>query len=371
LVALDPSQVADSESMIELHRQLNRFQAVVTRATGRFDADGWWALDGSRIAASWLMGHCRLPKPAAKAQVHLARTLRHLPACEEAWLTGDISVAHVRTLVAARRVATEVDLVRDEAMLVGYAKDLQFRDFSKAVDYWVQLADPEGADDEGQHQLDCRSLFVSQSYRDMWALDGQMDPVGGGIFAKQLFRIEEELFKADWAEAKAHLGRDPHHSELARTPRQRRADALVEMAIRSAAVPADARRPEPLITVLVDWPTFSGRICELANGTVVTPGAVVPWLRAAWVERIVFHSPSRKIDVGVARRLFTGATRRAVEVRDRECFHPSCDADGDHCQVDHIIPYSAGGPTTVDNGRLACGFHNRLRHKPPSSESGG
>jgi hypothetical protein len=43
------------------------------------------------------------------------------------------------------------------------------------------------------------------------------------------------------------------------------------------------------------------------------------------VERIVFDGPSRVTDVGVRRRLFEGATRRVIEVRDRECFHPLCD----------------------------------------------
>jgi hypothetical protein len=63
------------------------------------------------------------------------------------------------------------------------------------------------------------------------------------------------------------------------------------------------------------------------------------------------------------RRLFTGATRRAVQVRDRECFHPFCDILATDCQIDHVEPYSAGGLTTQDNGRAACGFHNRDRHR--------
>ncbi|TML91940.1 MAG: HNH endonuclease, partial [Actinobacteria bacterium] len=66
---------------------------------------------------------------------------------------------------------------------------------------------------------------------------------------------------------------------------------------------------------------------------------------------------------GVRRRLFTGATRRAVEVRDRECFHEFCERRADECEIDHVQPYSVGGLTVEDNGRLACGYHNRLRHR--------
>jgi hypothetical protein len=152
-------------------------------------------------------------------------------------------------------------------------------------------------------------------------------------------------------------------ADLWRTPAQRRADAMVEMARRAGAKPEGARMPEPLFSVLVDYETFAGTICELANGPAVTPGSLLRYLDQAWIERVVFGSPSRVIDIGARRRLFTGATRRAVQVRDRECFHDFCDIPAADCQVDHIEPYGAGGLTVQDNGRPACDFHNRERHR--------
>ena len=183
--------------------------------------------------------------------------------------------------------------------------------------------------------------------------------------ATVLARVEKELFDIDWAEAKARVGDDVCASDLARSPAQRRADAMVEMARRAEAMPAGARLPEPLFTVLVGYETFAGRICELADGTVVAPGSFVRWLGQGWVERVVFDGPDRIRNVGVRRRIFTGATRRAVEVRDRECFHELCDIPADDCQIDHVEPWSAGGVTTDDNGRAACGYHNRARHRRP------
>lgn len=50
-------------------------------------------------------------------------------------------------------------------------------------------------------------------------------------------------------------------------------------------------------------------------------------------------------------RRFTGALRRAVEVRDRHCQHPSgCDVPVTDCDVDHRQPSSQGGITSQDNG---------------------
>ena len=111
-----------------------------------------------------------------------------------------------------------------------------------------------------------------------------------------------------------------------------------------------------------------GRICELAGGTVIAPGSLLEWLDQACIERAVF-GPGRRVEVSATARLFTGATRRGVELRDRECTHPYCDASAKVLQVDHIVPYGEGGLTTQENGRLLCGFHNRLRnqHPPPAA----
>ncbi|HEX2576576.1 MAG TPA: HNH endonuclease signature motif containing protein, partial [Aquihabitans sp.] len=187
-----------------------------------------------------------------------------------------------------------------------------------------------------------------------------------------------------------------------RTAAQRRADALVEMAKRSAAMPADAKQGRILLTVLVDYRTFldhvcglgpttdqrlarpattppwaptatgpgadhrgrqpfEDRVCELSNGTVLSPAQVASILDLADVERIVFGPGSRVIDVGVRTRCFTGATRRAVEVRDRHCAFPGCREPAERCQVDHVVEYTDGGLTVQENGRLLCPVHNRQR----------
>jgi hypothetical protein len=208
---------------------------------------------------------------------------------------------------------------------------------------------------------------LTQSFNGVWLGTMTLDPIRGAIVASELERLEAELFAADWSQAKDELRRDPHLDELARTPAQRRCDALVEMAIRSKSTPAGARRPEPLFSVLVGYETLHGRMCQLAQGrTVVAPGSLLPWLDGAYVERAVF-APGGRVEVGITSRFFTGAIRRAIELRDQECTHPFCDIPAERCQVDHIIPYSQGGPTTQENGRLLCGHDNRGRNnqRPP------
>jgi hypothetical protein len=299
--------------------------------------------------------------------VRLGRVLRHMPAVEAAWLAGDVGEAHVRLLASVRTPATAECSARDESMLVEQAKGLRYGQFARCVAYWSQLADPDGADDSAGARHAARSLHLSPTFGGSWALNGLLDPINGAIVAKALTAIEQELFAADWAEAKAREGEHVRISHLARTPAQRRADALVEMARRSMALPAGSRLPEPLFSVLVGYETFAGRVCELASGAVVAPADLARWLGEAWVERVVFDGAERIRDVGVRRRLFAGGSRRAVQLRDRECFHPYCEEPAEGCQIDHVQPWAAGGLTTEANGRVACGFHNRQRDgaRPP------
>lgn len=359
----DRARLASSETILELQRQRQRLEAVAARAVAAWDARQGWADDDARSGPAWLAARARVPVEAARRTLRLGRALRDLPGAEQAWLDGEVDGAHVAALAATRTHRTADLLARDEAMLVGSAATLPFARFQRVLAYWLQHADPDGVERDAERQVEDRRLDVSTTFRGAVVGDLVLDPIRGTIVTETLDAIERQLFEAEWADARAQLGREPLVTELARTPKQRRADALVEMAVRARTAPSGGRRPAPLFTVLVGYETFAGRICELANGIVVTPGSLAAWLDGSDVERVVFEGPSRVIDVGEHQRFFTGATRRAVEVLDLECFHDTCDVRAGQAEIDHVVPASAGGPTTTANGRVACGFHNRRRHK--------
>jgi hypothetical protein len=368
LTALDPAVLAEGDTVLGLLAQLSRLEHVAAVQAVAFDDSPEWVDDGAQKSASWVTLKRRCPRRDARRRLRLGTNLRHMPHVADAWAAGAIDPAHVEVLVRARRPAVVELFARDEQLLVGFATSLSFCDFEKAIAYWCQCAAPDDAEAAAQHQRDQREVQLSQSYEGMWFGKTTLDPISGEIVANELRRLEQHLFDDDWKHAKETLGRTPTVDELARTAPQRRADALVEMATRSRTAPADGRRPAPLVTVLVGYETVHGRICELASGTVVTPGSLLPLLDQAYVERVVFDPAGRVLDVGRHQRLFTGPTRRAIEVRDRRCTDPLCDKPADQCEADHIIPFSQGGETTVENGRLRCGFHNRRRNHHPDND---
>jgi len=359
--ALEPDTLLDEETLVALSRASSVLDAVLATATAAFESSGEYRADGSRSVVAWTASHCHLSRRDAQRRVRLGRACRELPGFADAFRAGDLSAAHLEVAAAAAPGPEAARaMVRDEEMLVSQAKALEFSEYRRAMAYWSQLADPDGIEERAEAQRARRDVVLAQSFEGTYFGRMTLDPISGTIVSTALTRIEAELFEADWAQAKERLGRDPIGSELRRTAPQRRADALVVMAERASVVGVGAVVPKPLLSVLVGYETLHGRILELANGTVVTPGSLLPYLEQSMIERAVF-TPAGRVEVSEKARLFSGATRRAIELRDRRCVAPGCEISAEHCQVDHIVPYARGGLTTQENGRLLCPAHNRAR----------
>src|ERR1700734_892101 len=350
LIESGAENYGDGESIEALHQMQTRLDSFVTEACAAFEVGEEWAVDGAKTAASWIATRCRVARRAAKRRVRLGRTLRHLPEVAQAWRQGTIGSDQAGAIAAARRHRTEAAMARDEAMLVAQAQELGFEDFTRVLEYWKQLADSDGAEASDEERKAARNVFFESSLGAMWLGQMTLGPISGSIVAGELNRLEHDLFEADCAQAKERLGRTGRIDELARTSGQRRADALVEMATRSRTAPAEGIRPAPLFTVFVGYETMYGRICELENGTVMAPSPVSPWMDSAYFERAIF-SLGNRIDVSVRARLFTGGTRRAIELRDRICTHPYCYEPAERCQGDPIETWAEGGPPPQENGR--------------------
>lgn len=46
--------------------------------------------------------------------------------------------------------------------------------------------------------------------------------------------------------------------------------------------------------------------------------------------------------------------------RDGVCQHPGCNVSASRCEARHVVPWSRGGPTAVENMTLLCPKHHRL-----------
>ena len=170
---------------------------------------------------------------------------------------------------------------------------------------------------------------------------------------------------------------------MARTDRQRRADAL--HAIFTAAAQARAGSGDEggfTVNIVVDEATFERQllaavgapaqpvdptqpvdvramISRTASGIELDPRDVLVAALLGHVRRVVRNSAGVVVDVGRRQRLFTGAVREAILALNPKCMWP-----GDRHrarQVDHLRSWARGGGTDACNGGPACGLHNRWR----------
>jgi len=371
LQELDLATLSDTELeelTLEVDLQRDRLSGEHARLVAAVAARRSWTSDGSRSCAAWLARNRNGCRASASAALRLGESLAQMPLVDAALRAGEITAAHARLLGSCLRFKPDV-FAESEAELLSYAKRFRWQGFVMVCARWREVVDPDGAEDRADKLRDRRHLILHR--RPDGSLDfqsGLLDPIGAEAFLAELESIERELFEDDWAEAKARYGEPVGVSRLRRTQAMRRADALVEMAYRSRTAPKDGKRPQPLVTIYVDYETVTGRLCELASGVPITPGQLVPIITQADIERVVFGPRSRVIDLGVRERFFTGGLRRAIQLRDRHCQFPGCTEPAMRCQVDHKVDYADGGETTQDNGELLCGIHNRTKHRHPPPE---
>jgi hypothetical protein len=156
----------------------------------------------------------------------------------------------------------------------------------------------------------------------------------------------------------------PRARDDERTPGQRRADALVEIATRTldrGDLPVrGGQRPHITITATL----------ETLRGDPGSPAALLDWgwpisgkaLRRiatdAEITPILLSSKGDPLHVGRKYRTATPKMSKALAERDRRCVWPGCDRPPDWSQRHHELPWALGGRTEVEGMTLLCKPHH-------------
>jgi Domain of unknown function (DUF222) len=362
-------------------RRLQRLREVDTRGLAEFD--------GYRSTPAWLSFRYRHSRRTTAADIRLARHLGLMPHTEAALESGAITLDHARRLARVRNGRTQTQFDLDEQQLLANAANLSFQEFENMTRYWEQHADPDGAEQAEQRAIEDRNLSLSR-LNDEWIIRGTSDLMSGSQISEALSRIEQELFDADWAEAKQRVGDDVCLADLTRTNAQRRHDSFLEMARRATATQPNCKPPEPLVTIVMDYQTFveqgllhadatktgtdgaatmpgsgsvrADRRSELLDGTPIRPESAFRIAIESQLSRIVMQGASIVLDAGRSTRYYTGALRRAIIIRDRTCCWPGCHVPATHSEIDHHVEYQHGGHTSERNAKVYCAAHHAKKH---------
>jgi hypothetical protein len=83
----------------------------------------------------------------------------------------------------------------------------------------------------------------------------------------------------------------------------------------------------------------------------------------ATITRVLVDARSAVVDVGRSERVVPGATRRALNVRDKGCRWPGCDRTASWTAAHHVVHWAHGGATDMANLVLLCTHHHWSVHE--------
>jgi len=333
-----------------LDRRRNQHDAALLESVAAWDARQQWAADGSLSAATWLASRCEMSRSSAAVLVRTSRRLRDMPLTADRARRGDLGSAKVVLLAnaAGRSDATREAFARDEELLVGHAQKLTVDQLHQLLREWLLRVDAETGNDDADRQHERRRLHLSETFGGMWALDGMFEPTDGAELAAALQAEYDALQRAENA-----VEGGPR-----RTPAQRRADALMNL-IRGERV----TRPSLTIVVRAEDLRDARGGARIAGVSVIDPATVQQMACDAVIRRVVIGPEGEILDLGRSQRLISPAQRRALTVRDGGCVFPGCDRPPERCDGHHIVHWTQGGRTDMDNLCFLCLGHHTAIHK--------
>ena len=103
----------------------------------------------------------------------------------------------------------------------------------------------------------------------------------------------------------------------------------------------------------------------LNTGTTISATQALRLACQAGIIPAVLDGDGAPLHLGHERRLHNKHQRIAIELRDGPtCALHGCDIPAAWCHAHHVVPWSEGGQTTLDDGILICPHHHNLAHHP-------
>lgn len=310
-----------------------------------YDRTEAYRADAMVSMADWLVARYGLARRTANDWVRAAHALEELPAVADAVAAGRLSVDQTRSVI--RLATAETDAV--------VAADAVGRSAAE-LETMVRLAKPPT--DADANEADRLRSFRWRETPDGSSvkLSGQLPADAGATLAAALTRMAEQA------------GPDPV-TKLWDPFESRCADALVELAGARLAEDADPDRATIVVHVPVGWFDDTDER-DLDDAIAAALDSGVP-LAAQTLRRLACDARVQLVAEGpehaaMARSAMEHTVpfwlRRQLRRRDGGCrWHGCRRTRGVHAH--HIVWFSKGGPTVIDNLVLLCRRHHRAVHE--------
>jgi hypothetical protein len=373
---LEPGRVSGPDAL-RLYGCLAAVERLATAGktllAPRIEESGVWRDGGHPSSAALLAAIEGVPTGQARRTLEVGRQLQQLPGTEDALRSGRLSGPKVAELAGA----ATLDPSKEQELLDGAAEQPLH-----AVKERCQRARASAA--QRDQVAATRRIRAARHFSSWTDADGAFCYQGrdtadrGAQILRALSQVAHGLRSAgvraddEGAEAPGHL-----------PERAVRADAFFLLMTRGTSGPCVgpphevppsigpgsddlvSRPPSCQIMVRVDLDallrgsTAPGEICEIdGQGPIPVPMAR-DMANDAFLT-YVFHQAGDIRSISHFGRTINRRLRTALVHRDRTCVVPGCDVAWG-LEIDHVIPFAEGGPTTLDNLALLCHHHHFLK----------
>jgi hypothetical protein len=329
-LAIELTRLAGERDLIDL-----RFSLVASEyaATDHYDKEGFIS------PIDWIRFNCHMTSNAAADRVAVGERIGGLTESTDAMVSGQIGFAHMTVMA---RTANALGERFKESALLDKALENSPGKFHHICRHYRHAADRKGYESEQAELVENRWLSLSSAEDGSLLINGALDPVGGAALRTAL----QPLARKSGAHDDRNLER-------------RQADALVEL--------ASGGEQKAHIQVTSSIETLLGLAgapaAEMEFSLPISSSTVERLACDSSIARVLLDSQSTVIDVGRTKRVVSEPARRALKARDGSCRWPGCERPASWSAAHHVVHWTHGGTTNLDNLILLCHRHHWMVHE--------
>ena len=342
-------RLGNQEKLLELR---NKMDAIELHGLQRLDADETAIAETGRNTRSWLIEEQHVNPGEATQRTRLSRALTVYPHVDAALSAGRFSADHARVIVTALASVPPLFVEAVETALLANAPHCTANDLGDDVEKLLVGCGVESSSDTAaQKRLDKRGLTISPTFNGMRSVSGMLTPEVGEALEIAIGALAQRAGPED-----------------DRTHAQRRHDAVGELAdfyLAHADLPA-VNGERPRVVVGIDYVSLTNDLSNawavLPSGATISPATARRLACDAGVIPVVLGKGSEVLDLGKHQRCFSHTVKRAAWFEQLgKCAFKACRRRPVDCH--HIVWWTHGGLSTLDNAAWLCAFHHWLIHE--------
>ncbi len=246
---------------------------------------------------------------------------------------------------------------RAEHALVEAAKTLSADLVAVRARVWREALDPDGAEPRDEDLRRRRQFWIGREVDGMTKFGGYADPTNAALLKAALAErsgpnVQPRFLSAE--EIMAIDGGCTTHDP--RTTDQRNFDIV--MGLVAAGIRSSEGRRKSMRSLTTVIAVVNKKDLEAGTGVgwlddvdePVSVATINELACDAGVRTLVLGDHGEVLYLGQTERLHSRVQRIAMAVRDGGCIWNGCHAPPGWCHAHHVIPYSKGGLTDIDNG---------------------